>query len=109
MIAKTRNAHIIILFLNSESDAYLDDLISSLMTQSRDHRGTIWNCGRCEKQIKTKSHMVDHIESAHLQNTSRSCPQCGKPQKNRNCLRVHISTYHREKSAGLAQVHDSLL
>jgi len=56
---------------NKESDAFLDELISSMMTQSRDHRGTIWMCGRCDKQIKTKSHMVDHIEAAHLQNTSR--------------------------------------
>ena len=101
--------HFQILFLYLDGDAYLDELISSLMIQTRDIRGTVWNCGRCNKQNKTKSHMVDHIESAHLQNTARPCPYCGKPQKNRNCLRVHVSTYHRDKSASTVQIHDSPL
>jgi len=82
---------------NKDSDVELDMLIATMISQTRDQNGAIvWCCLQCDKVKKAKGHIADHVEAAHIENTFRPCQYCGKNFKTRNCLRVHISTNHRD-------------
>jgi len=53
-----------------------------------------WQCRLCQK-IDTKSHIEEHLESAHLEGVEYPCQFCGIKKHSRTSLRKHVASAHR--------------
>jgi hypothetical protein len=80
-------------------DTELKAMIESYMQRSTDISGKLiaWFCQACDKTTTTKTHMVDHVESKHIEGLSLSCPYCASMFGSRGKLRIHVSNKHREE------------
>ena len=68
----------------------LDDYINGMVLLSEDgHGGRFAFCGVCQKQ-GSKQDIERHIESWHIQTNPFPCEICGKNQKTRRSLQIHL-------------------
>ena len=68
----------------------LEDLISENMMKV----GGGWQCRLCSK-IDTKSHVVEHLESTHLEGVEYACQYCDVKKHSRQSLRKHVQYSHK--------------
>merc|ERR1711971_329269 len=68
----------------------LNVLVNENMTRVRGG----WQCRLCQK-IDTKSHIEEHLESAHLEGVEYPCQFCGIKKHSRTSLRKHVASAHR--------------
>ncbi len=65
-----------------------------MLKMSRGGRG-VWICSDCQYETKKKFHMMEHIESKHIQDgLGYQCEVCSNVYKTRSNLRVHIKGQH---------------
>jgi len=56
-----------------------------------------WQCVMCGKTRKSRSHMIEHVESAHYPYVfDNSCPYCEKKPSTKSALRMHIYSRHKD-------------
>lgn len=53
-----------------------------------------WQCRLCTK-IDTKSHIIEHLESTHLEGVEYSCQYCAVKKHSRASLRKHVKANHK--------------
>ena len=70
----------------------LDETINTMMYKVDGD----WSCIKCDKKLKYKTKMIDHIEGIHIEGVTHPCNQCGKLFRSRNSLRKHISVNHKQ-------------
>ena len=83
--------------LTKEIFAELDEQISQAVMQVVDPNGLrVWSYVVCQKTSKEKRDLLRHVEIHY--SLEQNCNYCGKTAKNREALRTHIKTYHRQSS-----------
>ena len=55
----------------------------------------LWQCKSCNKLIKRKSHLIEHIESNHISGLQFKCPYCALFYKTRSSVRSHVHDKHK--------------
>ena len=55
----------------------------------------LWQCKSCNKLIKRKSHLIEHIESNHISGLQFKCPYCSSYYKTRSSVRSHVHDKHK--------------
>jgi len=48
-----------------------------------------WACRECPYNSRNKTHVVEHVESKHVEHMGYECPFCNKIYKNRSSYRQH--------------------
>ena len=55
----------------------------------------VWACTICDRSSKNKSHIVEHVESKHIDDgQSFVCRFCGKSMRTRQTYRLHVPSQH---------------
>jgi len=76
------------LVASEDGNKALELLISENMTKVTGG----WQCRICSK-IDTKSHIVEHLESTHLEGVEYACQFCGVKKHSRTALRKHVAIH----------------
>jgi len=65
-------------------------------TDNRGHTTKLkFTCMQCNREFVNTRNLNVHIRDAHGENRGPfCCPCCNKLQKNRSCLRIHLSNFH---------------
>jgi len=72
------------------------EIITSNMRNVVADDGTVlWQCALCQKIVKSKNHLREHIEGQHL-NVTYPCSECDKTLCSRGALRMHIHRNHKK-------------
>ena len=71
----------------------LEQKISSMLTKVNGQ----WTCTLCQKAVRDKTNMTQHIEAKHIEGVSHSCNMCGKVGRSAYGLGKHRSRYHPGK------------
>ena len=81
---KLVSRHSILLLL---SDLFLtvEEEITAKMTKLEN----TWACRECPYNSRNKTHVVEHVESKHVEHMGYECPFCNKIYKNRSSYRQH--------------------
>merc|ERR1712126_437547 len=80
--------------LVSEMFSSIEELDSRIDQEILRTSDGIWQCGRCPKNSKNKSHIKEHFEN-HIEGLSFPCKFCEKVFRSRNSLRKHDLLNHR--------------
>jgi hypothetical protein len=60
----------------------------------------VWKCTFCEYSSKSKTHMMEHVESKHVDDgLAYACKFCPRTLKARNMLRKHVHSSHKQVRA----------
>ena len=73
----------------SHLDVHMRTVVTSL-------GGYLWQCTICDKIVKTKNNLKEHIEGQHLDNVY-PCTECDKILTSKGALRMHMHRNHRLK------------
>jgi len=57
----------------------------------------LWQCTSCHKLIKRKCHLIEHIESNHVEGLQFRCPYCTAFYRTRSSIRSHVCDKHRDE------------
>jgi len=68
----------------------LTDLISSYIVKVEGG----WQCTECGR-VDTKGHLVEHVETSHLEGVEYFCQFCGIKKSSRATLRRHVNYSHK--------------
>jgi len=68
----------------------LSDLISSYIVKVEGG----WQCTECGR-VDTKGHLVEHVETSHLEGVEYFCQFCGIKKSSRATLRRHVNYSHK--------------
>ena len=74
--------------------AALTELISSYLCRVS---GGQWQCRECGR-LDSKGHMVEHVETSHLQGVEYFCSYCNVKKYSRATLRRHINYAHKNST-----------
>ena len=61
--------------------------------------GSVWLCLVCNLEKRFKVHMIDHVESKHVEQADRlvyTCYLCNNAFSSRNSFRTHRSRFHKQ-------------
>ena len=59
-----------------------------------------WRCLICQKIVRRRCRMKDHVESRHLGGGRiHACTFCGKLYSTKNSLQTHHAVYHKDRIA----------
>ena len=73
--------------------AALTDLISSYIVKVDGG----WQCTECAR-TDTKGHLVEHVETSHLDGVEYFCQFCGIKKSSRATLRRHVNYSHKNEN-----------
>ena len=71
--------------------------LKELLHSFIEKQGDIWQCKACEKTIKKKSHLLEHVEGVHVPGLHFLCPYCGGSHKTRASVRTHVNDKHKQE------------
>jgi len=80
---------------NSEDLNVFVSLLNQLILKSEVGGNILFFCGICQKSLKSKSHMLTHIESSHVKGVEHKCSDCGVKFKTRGGLSTHKVKVHK--------------
>jgi len=80
---------------SADGNKALEDMISSLVVFENSVDGMVWRCTACNKALKHKGNLRDHVEAFHVTGFTQTCKFCGKTFKSRRSLRTHVYSIHR--------------
>ena len=55
----------------------------------------LWQCLSCNKMLKKKCHLIEHIEQAHIPGLQFKCPYCSYWLSTRCAIRSHVNQNHK--------------
>ena len=70
-------------------------LLNQLILKSDVGSNVLYFCGICQKSLKSKPHMLNHIEASHVAGVFHKCSECGLKFKTRSILSAHKLKVHR--------------
>ena len=79
----------------SSSSSDVDTIMLNMRNVVADDGMILWQCGLCQKIVKSKNHLREHIEGQHL-NITYPCAECDKTLCSRGALRMHIHRNHKK-------------
>merc|ERR1712059_49630 len=82
-----------------ELEAFVE-LVNSLILKSSAGNGVLYFCAVCQKSLKMKQHMINHVEANHVRGVVHTCGECGAKMKTRSSLVVHKNKSHRQGEDG---------
>merc|ERR550519_127339 len=66
---------------NSEDLNIFVQLLNQLILKSNVANNVLYFCGICQKSLKSKQHMVNHVEANHVEGVFHICADCGAKMK----------------------------
>jgi len=75
---------------NADGNKALTDLISSYIVKVDGG----WQCTECAR-VDSKGHLVEHVETSHLEGVEYFCQFCGIKKSSRATLRRHVNYSHK--------------
>ena len=81
---------------NSEDLNVFLRLLNQLILKSDLASNVLLFCGLCQKSLKSRSHMLNHIESSHVSGVFHKCSDCGTKYKTRSNLSTHKHKIHKQ-------------
>ena len=81
---------------NSEDLNVFVRLLNQLILKSDIASNVLFFCGICQKSLKSKSHMLNHIESSHVNGVYHKCSDCAVKFKTRGNLSSHKVKVHKQ-------------
>merc|ERR1711935_1121971 len=60
----------------NKGTAELKEILERFTTKVSNDGMTRWQCTSCQKMIKHKSHLIEHIEANHVEGLQFKCPYC---------------------------------
>ena len=81
---------------NSEDLNVFVRLLNQLILKSDIASSVLFFCGICQKSLKSKPHMLNHIESSHVNGVYHKCADCGVKYKTRGSLSSHKLKIHKQ-------------
>ena len=70
-------------------------LLNQLILKSDIASNVLYFCGICQKSLKSKPHMLNHIEASHVGGVFQKCSDCGTKYKTRSSLSSHKLKAHK--------------
>ena len=70
-------------------------LLNQLILKSDVASNVLYFCGICQKSLKSKPHMLNHIEASHVGGVFQKCSDCGTKYKTRSSLSSHKLKAHK--------------
>ena len=70
-------------------------LLNQLILKSDVASNVLYFCGICQKSLKSKPHMLNHIEASHVGGVFQKCSDCGTKYKTRSSLASHKLKAHK--------------
>jgi uncharacterized CHY-type Zn-finger protein len=67
---------------NSEDLNIFVPLLNQLILKSNIANNVLYFCGICQKSLKSKQHMANHVEANHVVGVYHNCAKCGAKNKN---------------------------
>merc|ERR1719154_178945 len=80
---------------NSEDLNIFVQLLNQLILKSNIANNVLYFCGICQKSLKSKQHMVNHVEANHVTGVYHKCVECGAKMKTRSSLFSHKNKNHK--------------
>jgi len=80
---------------NSEDLNIFVQLLNQLILKSNIANNVLYFCGICQKSLKSKQHMVNHVEANHVTGVYHNCGECGAKMKTRSSLFSHKNKNHK--------------
>eukprot|EP00092_Neocalanus_flemingeri_P024749 GFUD01026838.1.p1 GENE.GFUD01026838.1~~GFUD01026838.1.p1 ORF type:complete len:341 (+),score=128.07 GFUD01026838.1:131-1024(+) len=80
---------------NSEDLNIFVQLLNQLILKSNIANNVLYFCGICQKSLKSKQHMVNHVEANHVVGVYHNCAECGVKMKTRSSLFSHKNKNHK--------------
>jgi len=80
---------------NSEDLNIFVQLLNQLILKSNIANNVLYFCGICQKSLKSKQHMVNHVEANHVEGVFHICSDCGAKMKTRSSLFSHKNKNHK--------------
>merc|ERR1712025_188157 len=71
-------------------------LLNQLILKSDVASNVLYFCGICQKSLKSKPHMLNHIESSHVNGVYHKCSECNNKFKTRGNLSSHKLKAHKQ-------------
>ena len=81
---------------NSEDLNVFVRLLNQLILKSDIASNVLFFCGICQKSLKSKPHMLNHIESSHVNGVYHKCSDCAIKFKTRGSLSSHKVKIHKQ-------------
>ena len=81
---------------NSEDLNVFVSLLNQLILKSAIGGNVLHFCGICQKSLKSKPHMLNHIESSHVNGVYHKCSECNNKFKTRGNLSSHKLKAHKQ-------------
>lgn len=81
---------------NSEDLNVFVSLLNQLILKSAIGGNVLHFCGICQKSLKSKPHMLNHIESSHVNGVYHKCSECSNKFKTRGNLSSHKLKAHKQ-------------
>lgn len=75
--------------------AALSELIASYLEKIE---GGKWQCRECGR-VDSKGHIVEHVETSHLEGVEYFCSYCNVKKLSRATLRRHMNYAHKNATA----------
>jgi len=80
---------------NSEDLNIFVQLLNQLILKSNIANNVLYFCGICQKSLKSKQHMANHVEANHVVGVFHICSECGAKMKTRSSLFSHKNKNHK--------------
>jgi len=80
---------------NSEDLNIFVQLLNQLILKSNIANNVLYFCGICQKSLKSKQHMANHVEANHVVGVYHICAECGAKMKTRSSLFSHKNKNHK--------------
>jgi len=80
---------------NSEDLNIFVQLLNQLILKSNVANNVLYFCGLCQKSLKSKQHMANHVEANHVVGVYHICAECGAKMKTRSSLFSHKNKNHK--------------
>ena len=79
-------------------EADLKAILENFMRKIPNSEGAlVWQCKSCNLIKKTKYHLEEHIEAAHVRGLQFKCPYCVEYKKTRKAVRAHVHLSHHDE------------
>lgn len=91
---------------NSEDLNIFVQLLNQLILKSNIANNVLYFCGICQKSLKSKQHMANHVEANHVVGVFHICSECGAKMKTRSSLFSHKNKNHKIQKKEIPEVRD---
>eukprot|EP00090_Calanus_glacialis_P042639 TRINITY_DN755_c0_g1_i1.p1 TRINITY_DN755_c0_g1~~TRINITY_DN755_c0_g1_i1.p1 ORF type:complete len:501 (-),score=197.13 TRINITY_DN755_c0_g1_i1:168-1670(-) len=94
---------------NSEDLNIFVQLLNQLILKSNIANNVLYFCGICQKSLKSKQHMANHVEANHVVGVFHICSECGVKMKTRSSLFSHKNKNHKIQKKEAPEVRGDLV